>query len=152
VRKFKLLTILAAGLILPTSALAAKPEADAAVKKDAEALQGNWTLASAERRGEIAPEDFLKSVKLRFKGDKYTMTIDKEEKTGTFELRPSKNPKEIDLISDKQMSPAIYSLDKDKDKDTLKLVIDTEDKTRAKELSSPGKGSSHMLLVFKKAK
>jgi uncharacterized protein (TIGR03067 family) len=137
--KRKSLIILAVCLVLTagTRAKAAKPE-------DKDRLQGTWMLVSAERRGEKAAEDFIKIVQLKFDGDKFAMTIDKQMKTGTFKLDTAKNPRQIDLVSDKATSPAIYKLDTD----TLTLVIDADDKTRPEKFSSTGK--DNLLLVFKK--
>ena len=80
-----------------------------------------------------------------FQDNKLTVIMGKMEKKATITLDPTKTPKEMDMLSDGINSPAIYS----SDKDTLRVVIDEKDKTRAKEFVTQ-KGSFHMSLVLKR--
>src|SRR5947209_2159895 len=79
-------------------------------KKDSAALQGTWHATKDDKK-----------IVLHFKGDKFTATIDENEKyKGTFKLDPSKKPKHIDMTvkeGDKfvnMTSLGIYELKGDK--------------------------------------
>src|SRR5262249_3847642 len=130
---------------MPLPAFAANEDA---VKADKAKLQGTWLADYAERRGgEKAPEAFVKSFKVVFSGDQVTFHMGPRRKEAKYTLDPGKNPKEIDMTSNNIPSPAIYSVEGD----TLKLVIDEKDKTRAKEFKTE-KGSFHMLFILKREK
>jgi uncharacterized protein (TIGR03067 family) len=55
-------------------------------KKDSVGLQGSWKATLGE-----------KELVLRFKGDKFHVTIGDENYKGTFKLDPSKKPKHINM-------------------------------------------------------
>jgi uncharacterized protein (TIGR03067 family) len=66
-------------------------------KKDAEALQGTWKLASVVRNGEEVPADFLQSAKLVVKGERYSVTAGDQSAVATFKMDASKKPRQIDF-------------------------------------------------------
>jgi uncharacterized protein (TIGR03067 family) len=127
----------------------AKETKEELIKKDLKALNGTWIAESGERRGgEKIPQTFLDTFSVVIDGDKLSVNMGKIEIKSTITIDPTKKPKEIDMLTENKVnSPAIYSLEKD----TLKLVIDAEDKTRAKEFATE-KDSTHMLFVLKRKK
>jgi uncharacterized protein (TIGR03067 family) len=136
--------------ILGTSlSWAADAKEDAA--KDKEKLQGTWLVVGGEERGEKIADADLKMADMRFiiEGDKIRATVgDKDKgKGGTFKLDPSKKPKEIDLIDDKETVKGIYSLDGD----TLKLCLAKGGNDRPSDFTTK-KGDGRGLFVLKRDK
>jgi uncharacterized protein (TIGR03067 family) len=67
--------------------------------KDAEALQGTWSLSAGEADGKALPKKKLKDGKLVIKGERYTVTLaDLGTVKGMQTLDPAKKPKTIDII------------------------------------------------------
>src|SRR6516225_9902027 len=84
------LTVFVAGMLL--SAVTAADE-----KKDKEALQGAWKVASSEAGGKDQTEEFQGHL-LVFEGDTFALKKgDQVGLKGTFKLDPSQKPKAIDL-------------------------------------------------------
>ncbi|HEX4608689.1 MAG TPA: sigma-70 family RNA polymerase sigma factor [Urbifossiella sp.] len=80
----------------PAPAAGAKKGGDA--KKGADdlaELQGNWTATALEGDGQKAPEDAVKAFKVTIKGNQITFNPQADNRTSTFRLDPSKNPKEL---------------------------------------------------------
>ncbi len=142
-------TVLAAALL--AGAGAAQPQKtgkDELAKKDLALLQGTWELVSAERDGGVKlPPEVVQMIKLVFEGNTLVVHLGTNQKKATITLDPTKNPKEIDMLSDGVNSPGLYQVDKD----MLKLMIDAKDKTRAKEFATH-KDDTQMLLVLKRKK
>src|SRR5262249_9637840 len=120
-------------------------------KKDLEALQGDWSITSAERDGKKAPDEAVKSVKLTFAKDTITVTEGTKKTEMTFKLDPSKSPKTIDLTYGTggrmgEIDQGIYTLDGD----TLKLCI-KRGGGRPTEFAAAPDSNSH-LLILKKSK
>ena len=67
------------------------------VKKEADQLQGSWTMYAITRNGEEVPEEFLFTGKLLIKGDTYKVSLNEQGTTATFKLDGDKTPKQIDL-------------------------------------------------------
>lgn len=74
---------------------------EAAVKKEAQKFQGDYSLTFCEIDGSNVPDDQLKTGKLTIKGDKGVVQFNNFELTWTFTVDPSKDPKTIDLKDDK---------------------------------------------------
>lgn len=55
-------------------------------KKDSAGLQGTWNATLGDKK-----------VVVKFKGDKFHVTIDDENYKGTFKLDPTKKPKQINM-------------------------------------------------------
>ena len=89
-RKF-VLAILALALV---AADAPRTDAD---KKDAEALQGTWTMVSLTISGQNGSEEQVKGSKLVVEGDRFTPTVDDQAIPCTFKLDTSVSPKAIDI-------------------------------------------------------
>jgi len=128
---------------------AADAKEDAA--KDKEKLQGTWLVVGGEEHGTKMPEADVKMADMRFiiEGDKIQATRGGKEKGkgGTFKLDPSKKPKEIDLIDDKETVKGIYSLDGD----TLKFCLAKGGNDRPTDFTTK-KGDGRGLFVLKRDK
>jgi uncharacterized protein (TIGR03067 family) len=73
-----------------------EPAKDA--KKEADQLQGEWTMVSMETRGAKHSEDDVKKYTLTIKGDQWTVMNGLSPGAGrTFKIDPSKDPKTLDL-------------------------------------------------------
>lgn len=118
-------------------------------KKDLDLLQGEWTMASLEQRGEKAPEA-VKEYKLTIAGDQWTVTFDGQERKMTFRIDPTRDPRTIDLTikSDGQEAVllGIYKLDGD----TLTLCRTNGDGDRPKEFKTTA--DAGVLVVWKRVK
>ena len=134
-------------LAISATARPQKDNKDELIKKDLAALKGTWIAVSAERRGgEQLPQKFLDTFKVVIDGDKLTVHMGEMEIKSTITIDPTKKPKHMDMLTENKVnSPAIYSLEKD----TLKLVIDAKDMTRAKEFATE-KDGTHMLFELKR--
>ena len=91
--------------------------------------------------------EFVDSFRMVFEDKKLTIIIGKKMAKATIALDPTRKPKHIDMLKDGINSPAIY----DVGKDSLRVVIDEKDKTRAKGFVTE-KGSFHMSFVLKRLK
>src|SRR5262249_31432880 len=145
--RLRLLAILAVGLLL------AADDAKDAAKKDQENMAGEWSLVSAERDGQAAPEDFIKGIKRVVKGDDYTITKgDETVGKGKFKLDASKKPRHIDFKPSEgaaagQTLEGIYELDGDK----LKVCYSQGGGKRPTEFVSK-EGSGLTLSIWKREK
>src|SRR5439155_8681283 len=76
--------------------IAAEPAKDA-VKKDMDALQGEWTMVSGEINGEKLPDNLVEGAKRTAKGDETSVIINGQVfMKAKVTLDPSKKPKAID--------------------------------------------------------
>ena len=119
-----------------------KKEAD---KKDSEALQGTWVMASKEFMGKKATEDEIKKLgtRLVIKGDAVTISsLDAGEYVVvselTFTLDPSTKPKSMDVSitsgsSKGKKGLAIYEIDGD----TLKVCYAIDEDKRPTRFAGP---------------
>jgi RNA polymerase sigma factor (sigma-70 family) len=115
-------------------------------------LQGTWVAVSAERGGQKAPAAQIKSFTVVIKGDRITFNPDTENRVSTFELDPSKDPKEIDLTPQDgprkgRTSPGIYSLEGD----VLKLCSDNGDGQDRPRAFATQEGTNLFVLILKRA-
>jgi uncharacterized protein (TIGR03067 family) len=82
-------------------------------------LQGNWVCVSAVVDGKPIPEETVKALKLELTGEQYTTRNgDTVLFKGGYQLDPSRNPLEIDIIALEgaekgQVALGIFRLDKD---------------------------------------
>ena len=136
-----LLKPIAAVILMGTFALAARSDDT----KDGDAIQGTWLpLAGEIWRGRF-PDAELKTFKLMFKDDKCTVTIEKEDRQGTFKLNPAAKPKEMDITGTADNpNLAIYELDGD----TLRICFDLSGKSRPTEFKTK-KRTQLFLVTFK---
>jgi uncharacterized protein (TIGR03067 family) len=142
------LLLTAVGLLsaFPVNAQDAAAKAEA-VKKDAESLQGTWIAVAAERDGEKADAERLKSIKLVFKDNMVS-----HRQTGRYELHPDKAPKAIDIKPMEDSDPdkviqGIYAIKGEE----LTLCVAMPGKERPTEFGAP-KDKQWALIVLKKSK
>jgi uncharacterized protein (TIGR03067 family) len=128
------------------------PTDDAAVRKEAKSLEGNWMVVAWEVKGEKLPKE-----KFQFQGLVFAAAdaSDKQKPDGSFfytaQLDPSKSPKAIQTAKavGNRMKPrfvGVYELDGD----TLKLCLG-EAGAAPTELTTDPEGKS-VLLELKRAK
>ncbi len=139
-------------LILVAGALIAAEAKKDAPKKDADLMQGSWTMTEATKNGESAGEDKLKEIKVAFKGAMFTVTTGDETHEVPFKLDSKKKPKAIDAsptsgpYKDKTLL-GIYDVSADQ----LKLCFAEPGKDRPAEFKSEA-DSGHVLLIMKRNK
>jgi uncharacterized protein (TIGR03067 family) len=145
-RQYALVLVLAAGV-----AVAAEEKKGA---KKADPTDGTWTVVSIESGGVKLPDEELKKmpVTVTFKGDKWTVKIGSEVRSGTSKIDLMKQPAEIDTIEtegpDKgTMMKGIMEIKGD----TIRICFDTTGKTRPKEFSTKD-NPGYMLLEHKREK
>ena len=133
-------------------ALVAADEPPKDAKKELEKFQGEWTMVSLETRGQKAPEETVKGMKLTVKGAEWVVTRDGTTVADiTFQLDPSKDPKAIDLtfkVDGKETAlKGIYKLDGD----TLTLCR-TDSPVAARPTAFKTTVDGGVLAVWKRAK
>ncbi len=120
---------------------------------DAKQMAGVWSLVSAERDGQPAPEEFVKSLRREVKDDEYALTRDGETLgKGKFKVDSTTKPKTIDFMPTEGNAKGmtmlgIYELTGD----NLKVCYAAPGKDRPKEFSAPA-GSGNTLSVWKREK
>jgi len=141
-----MLRLVAASLLLASTAVAAEPEGDL------KAFQGKWVIAEATLAGRDHIDDF-KGMKLTITGDKYEIDFAENSDRGTIKLDTAKKPKQIDLTTGAKGPfkgrnlPGIYEL---KD-DTVVLCLNSEKPDRPTAFEAKEK-TPMMLLTFKREK
>src|SRR5262245_48793183 len=117
-------------------------------------LQGKWQVTSAISRGEKIPAEDIAELLLTIDGEKITIRDkDKVQDRMTCKLDPSKKPAAIDFTHTEgankgKTDHAIYKLDGD----VLTICVNEKSgEERPSEFASKA-GSSHSLIVLKRAK
>ena len=124
---------------------------DDAVKKEMKNLEGTWSILSLEINGTMVSEEDAKKFKLETVGDKWNVTIDGNLVEATYQVDPTKDPKNIELTYAEgkfkgQPMHGIYSFVGD----TLQLCRCLEpSKDRPKEFTA-GADSGLVLVVWKR--
>ncbi|MBI1832353.1 MAG: TIGR03067 domain-containing protein [Planctomycetes bacterium] len=123
------------------------------IRKDKAALQGSWKVIESVSKGEKVPGDELKDLYLIFKTDAiHIREAGKTAENFTFQLDPSKRPKEIDVTlrvgpQKGRVDRGIYQIDGD----LLRICIQTDkDQPRPREFSSPV-NSQLWLVILRRA-
>ena len=136
---------LAAGLLVAADAK------DDAVKRDMDALQGNWQVVSMERDGEAV--NIAKDAARVIKADKYALTLRPGLTIeGAYKIDPGAKPKTMETTAsngpykDKELL-GIYELDGN----TLRICYAPPGKDRPTEFTTKA-GSGWILTVHKRAK
>lgn len=118
-----------------------------------DSLEGTWLPSSAELGGKKFPDEVRKAMKLVIKGDKYTVTIEKEGfDEGTVKLKPAATPKAIDITGTKgpNKGKLILAIYERKD-DTLRICYDLSGKKRPTEFKT-SEGTQLFLVEYKRQK
>ena len=124
-----------------------------AVKKDMAALEGEWTMVSAERNGEALPEDMVKAGKRVTKAGETTVSFGETVfMKAKFTVDPSKKLKTIDYEFTEGQNAGkkalgIYEIDGD----TVKFCFASPDMERPTDFTAKA-DSGRVLSVWKKAK
>ena len=119
---------------------------------DAKALDGKWTVASAELSGEPLPKDATKAMRLNVMGEKYQFTEVTTLDQGTIKIDAAKMPKAMDIIGTDGPNKgktflAIYDIQAD----TLRICYDLSGKARPTEFATK-KGAPLFLVTYQRAK
>ena len=120
--------------------------------KDAERLQGTWIVVSGQEDGDKYEGEYLKSVRVTFRGDECTFNKPLGIKLFTkapFKLDPTQEPKAIDfdVAGGAKYLNGIYQLEGD----SLRLCIEHiyGDNKRPTEFNAP-KGSKRALITLRR--
>lgn len=146
-------TIILAAFVATLAAVTATAGGEAA-KKDAERLQGNWTVLRMEEGGKKAPDELLKATVVTIKGDELTVTENgKPVVAFRMKLDPRKKPAEVNLThlggDDKDKTEqGIYEFKKD---DTVWFCVADIGKKRPTSFETK-KDDEHTLVVIKRKK
>ena len=106
---------------------------------DVDRMQGEWRAVAGRREGENLPEDWLASLRLTIKGDKYEIAWTDGGDTGSLKLRDGTTPKQMDISSDGAGPvPGIYEFRDGQ----MRVAYATEGGERPKNFdATPGSGS-----------
>jgi len=119
-----------------------------AVSAELAPWQGEWAVAEVVINGEKATEDQLASLKLKIKGNQYTVEMGDGTSQGTFKLKEGVTPKTMDVTTDSgEQISAIYEFSGD----TLKVCYAMGGGDRPTEFKSTA-GSNLILTVYKRKK
>jgi len=99
-------------------------------KADTQALQGSWSVASAELAGKPFPEQIVKNMSLTMKDGRYSVMVGQTKDEGTAKLDSSKTPKTMEITGTDGPNKgktflAIYKLNGD----SLSICYDLSGKT-----------------------
>jgi uncharacterized protein (TIGR03067 family) len=123
------------------------------VKKELAKLEGEWTMVSGERDGQMIPEELLKTGKRIGKGDESSVYFgDQIFMKSKITVDPSKKPKSMDYTvlegrNNGKKQLGIYEINGD----TAKFCFADPDKDRPTEFAAK-EGSGWTLSVWKKEK
>lgn len=148
-RRIRVLRTLFATLVLVVSFSSIAWGADA---KD-DSFDGTWVPSSTELGGKKLPDEFGKSIKLVIKGDKYTVTVEKEgTDEGTVKLMPSATPKAMDITGTKgpNKGKTILAIYEHKG-DMLRVCYDLSGNKRPTEFKTR-EGTQLFLVEYKRQK
>jgi uncharacterized protein (TIGR03067 family) len=117
-----------------------------------DALEGTWLPSSAELGGKKFPDEVCKTIRLKVKGDQYTVTVGTEVDRGTCKLDPSAKPKSLDITGTDGPNKgktilAIY----EKNADTMRVCYDLSGKGRPAEFKTTT-GTLLFLVEYKRQK
>lgn len=119
------------------------------VKNDVESLQGLWQVAYAEDSGELASPaamERIRTIRVEFRANMLKTNFGFVEKSGTFKLDPSTNPKSIDIKQDGRIVPGIYDLNGD----TLQLCFSENSDQRPDTFETRPSEKNTGMLVLKR--
>ena len=120
--------------------------------KDAKLIDGDWKAVSAELAGKKMPDEFVKSISLKVKNNRYTVVTANVKDEGTLKIDGSKKPKTMDIVGTDGPNKGktiltIFDVDGDK----LKVCYDLGGKNRPEEFATK-EASSQLLVIYARAK
>jgi len=86
------------GLFSLVFLLGADGAKEAAVQEDLKNFQGVWTVVSMEMNGKFMPDETRKKIKLTIQGEKFTFDNAGDAHEGLYQIDPTKNPKQLDIV------------------------------------------------------
>ena len=109
----------------------------AARADDLQAMEGTWTVESAEAGGKPVESEELKELVVTITGDRYTVRVKDELKAGTLKLDETQKPKTMDATNTEgldagEVVKAIYELRGD----TMRVCYALDGGARPTELAS----------------
>ena len=123
-------------------------------KAEMKRLQGTWQVVSAISKGEKVPAEDVAELELLIEADKISVREKgKVQERMTFKIDPAKKPRAINFThtdgpNKDKVDYAIYQLNGD----TLKICVNEKSgEARPTEFASTA-GSSHSLVLLKRAK
>jgi len=119
-----------------------------AVSAELAPLQGEWAPVEVVVNGEKATEEQLGSLKLKIKGNQYTLEMGDGTSQGSFKVKEGATPKTMDVTTDSgEQVTAIYEVSGD----TLKVCYGMGGGDRPTEFKSAA-GSNLVMSVYKRKK
>lgn len=120
--------------------------ATAAVGSDLDQIQGEWVPVAGLREGQAVPQEWLSSIRLKIKGEKYDVSWTDGGDSGTLKLKSDTQPKIMDITSDAGGPiQGIYALENGQ----LKVAYGTEGAARPKDFNA-APGSSSLAITYKR--
>jgi uncharacterized protein (TIGR03067 family) len=116
-------------------------------KTDMDLIQGTWTVVSIISGGQPLPSEVYQGVNVSIAGAKVTTTIKGRSSESTFELDPSKDPREFTLATGEQVDLGLYELKRD----DLKIGFPDTGRERPKDLTG-NKASNCLLITLRRDK
>jgi uncharacterized protein (TIGR03067 family) len=123
-------------------------------KADLKRLQGTWQVVSATSKGEKVPAEDIADLELVIEGDKINVREKgRIQERMTFKIDPGKKPRAIDFTHTEgskkdKVDHAIYQVDGD----NLKICVNEESGGARPTAFASNAGSTHSLVVLKRAK
>lgn len=113
---------------------------------DLDKLQGEWVAVAGKREGEAIPEDWISSVRLKIKGEKYEVAWTDGGDAGSFKLKPGVTPHHMDVNADS--SGALEAIYEFRGNDVV-IAYGTDGASRPKNFSAEP-GSSSLVITYRK--
>ncbi|HSI11734.1 MAG TPA: TIGR03067 domain-containing protein [Chthoniobacter sp.] len=140
--------------LLPVALLALLAHTFTSISRadDLKAMEGTWTVVSAEAGGEAVESDDLKALVVTISGDHYTAKLKEEMEAGTVKLDETQKLKTMDATKTEgfeagQVIKAVYEL---KD-DTLRVCYAMDGGERPTELAT-NNSSQWLLIIYQREK
>lgn len=90
----KLLAVCLLMLLLPACTV---KETTPEMEPDLATLQGTWRPISMEMDGEFLPDERIANTRLTIKGEEFTFDTGKDSHGGLYKIKPSEDPKQLDI-------------------------------------------------------
>jgi uncharacterized protein (TIGR03067 family) len=128
---------------------------------DRKSIQGDWQFVALNLNGDDGSKESLEKMRLKITFSEWILVVEGQEVPISYQLDDSKKPKQLSLIFDESIKPAIYELNGD----TLKICW-YEKRNRKKDKEGkdidPGRaarrptefktGPGIMVMILKRAK
>ncbi len=120
--------------------------ATAATGSDKDQMQGEWVAVAGLREGQALPQEWLSSLRLTIKGDKYDIAWTDGGDAGSIKLKPEAQPKQMDIESNGGGPvEGIYKMQDGQ----MTIAYGTEGASRPKDFNA-APGTSSLAITYKK--